>query len=67
MNDTKQKECPACDGTGSQQPEGCARCGSDGWVDDPKDGGTMNCPDCKGLSGQPCDAAGCEDGVIYYE
>ena len=38
-------ECGECRGTGMAYPD-CKLCEGNGWVDDPKDGGTMTCPEC---------------------
>ena len=38
-------DCSACEGTGLEGGE-CSVCDSNGWVDDPEDGGTMTCPEC---------------------
>lgn len=32
--------------------EDCETCGGCGWLDDPSDGGTMNCDDCDGTGKQ---------------
>lgn len=47
------KPCNKCDGTGRAHEE-CETCESNGWVDDPDDGGTMTCPDCQGESAELC-------------
>ena len=46
-------ECKKCDGTGYSFSE-CETCFRKVWVDDPKDGGTMTCPDCDGESEERC-------------
>lgn len=38
--------CPHCNGTGQEFPE-CEPCEGNGWVDDPSDDGTMECPECR--------------------
>lgn len=59
------KECGNCNGTGYLFDE-CETCGRNGWVDDPKDGGTMTCPDCEGESEEKCDACDGE-GVVFND
>ena len=47
------KECIKCDDTGFVFPE-CETCGRKGWVEDPKYGGTMTCPECEGDAEERC-------------
>lgn len=54
MTEEKFKECGECDGTGRLMADGCEACNSNGWVDDPSDGGTMTCPECLGDAGEEC-------------
>jgi hypothetical protein len=50
-------ECDHCRGTGQEFPD-CETCEGNGWVDDPSDGGTMNCPKCENERCQECDGTG---------
>jgi hypothetical protein len=40
-------DCEHCQDTKLAHPD-CETCEGNGWVDDPKDGGTMTCPECDG-------------------
>jgi DnaJ-class molecular chaperone len=50
-------ECPHCGGTKKEFPE-CEECEGKGWVDDPDDGGTMDCPECHGEECSTCNGEG---------
>jgi DnaJ-class molecular chaperone len=50
-------ECEHCNGTGMAEPK-CAECEGMGWVTDPEDGGTMNCPTCENEPCDECDGTG---------
>lgn len=52
-------ECRDCSGTGMANPN-CWRCDARGWVKDPDDGGTMNCPEC---DNEKCSTCGGDGGV----
>ena len=58
-------ECRECEGTGRLNGTSCDTCDNNGFVDDPSDGGYMNCPDCQGESGEPCSNDDCDGGWIY--
>lgn len=57
MEDTKVITCTSCDGGGKSYPF-CEECDGNGWVDDPSDGGTMNCPTCDNENCGLCQGSG---------
>ncbi len=57
-----EKECTQCNGTGKEISD-CEVCEGNGWVPDPKDGGTKTCPSCKD---EDCSTCGGE-GVVEVD
>jgi DnaJ-class molecular chaperone len=50
-----REDCTNCMGTG-QVAHDCEACEGKGWVDDPEDGGTMECPECGNEQCKECEA-----------
>ncbi len=53
----EEVRCKVCDGEGKVFPS-CESCEGRGWVDDPEDGGTMECPVCKNEECEECNGTG---------